>query len=56
MFGPFKGRHAPLVGVKKGEGSGDKHQIDMITGATISSKVVIRIINNAIEKWEERIG
>ena len=56
FVGQFEGALYELQGVKAGESSGDRHQIDMITGATISSKVVIRIINNAIEKWEGRIG
>jgi len=56
FVGQFSTREAAgkeiLVGVKKGDLSGDKHEVEMITGATISSKVVIRIINNAIEEWE----
>jgi electron transport complex protein RnfG len=46
----FNGVLSPLVGVKPRESSGDPHEIDMITGATISSRVVIRIINNQIER------
>jgi hypothetical protein len=46
----FNGVLAPLVGVKPRQSSGDPHEIDMITGATISSRVVIRIINNQIER------
>ncbi|MBI4881497.1 MAG: FMN-binding protein [Planctomycetes bacterium] len=46
----FKGAAAPIVGVKAGDGSGKAEEIDMITGATISSKTVIRIINNKLEK------
>jgi electron transport complex protein RnfG len=42
----------PLVGVKIGSGSGDDHEVDMITGATISSRTVIRIINNRIEELD----
>lgn len=45
----FRGAQAPLVGVKKGKRS-KPSEVDMITGATISSKAVIRIINNAIER------
>ncbi len=47
----FEGISAPIVGVKVGKNTGDPHEIDMITGATISSKAVIRIINNAIERY-----
>jgi electron transport complex protein RnfG len=47
----FQGILAPIVGVKVGKNTGDAHEIDMITGATISSKAVIRIINDAIEHY-----
>jgi len=43
---------APLVGVKGGSASGSNpSEIDMITGATISSRAVIRIINNAVTRY-----
>jgi|FLOH01.1.fsa_nt_gi Na+-translocating ferredoxin:NAD+ oxidoreductase subunit G len=45
----------PLTGVKKGAGKGDLHEIDMITGATISSRAVIRIMNEAFERWDPLI-
>jgi len=46
----FEGARAPLLGVKAGQGNdSDPAEIDMITGATISSKAVIRIINNKLE-------
>jgi electron transport complex protein RnfG len=51
----FEGRAAPLQGVKSGEGRGGDAEIDMITGATISSRAVIRIINNAIGKWQPHL-
>lgn len=41
---------APLVPVKAGSGTGDPHEVDTITGATISSKSVIRIINHELER------
>ncbi len=46
----FDGAVTPLLGVKPRDATGDLHEIDMITGATISSRVVIRIINNTIER------
>jgi electron transport complex protein RnfG len=46
----FAGRVAPLKGVKKRSGD-DPSQVQTISGATISSRAVIRIINNAIAKW-----
>ncbi|MHC4924454.1 MAG: RnfABCDGE type electron transport complex subunit G [Planctomycetota bacterium] len=49
--GQFPGRLLPLQGVKGG-GSGGEHEVDMITGATISSRAVVRIINDAVEQLE----
>ena len=47
----FAGPETPLVGVKAGSGKGLPNEIDTITGATISSKVVIDIINHGLEEW-----
>ncbi|MFC1778566.1 FMN-binding protein [Pseudomonadota bacterium] len=47
----FAGPETPLVGVKSGAGKGQPNEIDTITGATISSKVVISIINNGLKEW-----
>lgn len=44
----------PIVAVKKGTKS-KRNEIDAITGATISSKAVVRIINQGIERWHERL-
>ena len=49
FVGAFVGAAAPLVGVKPGAGAGGDDEIDMITGATISSRAVIAIINHRIE-------
>jgi len=46
-----KGPVGPIVGVKAGGHTGDPHEVDMITGATISSRAVIRIINNSLAEW-----
>lgn len=45
----FRGVAAPLVGVKPGAGSGADDEIDMITGATISSRAIIDIINHRLQ-------
>ncbi|MGK2963506.1 MAG: FMN-binding protein [Gemmatimonadaceae bacterium] len=42
----------PLVGVKPGGGKDGPGEIAMITGATISARAVVRIINNSIERWQ----
>jgi len=44
----------PIVAVKKGSKS-KPNEIDAITGATISSKAVVRIINEGIARWDERL-
>lgn len=47
----FGRARAPLVPVKPGTGGTDPTNVHTITGATISSKAVIKIINTAIERW-----
>ncbi len=47
----FAGPETPLVAVKAGAGKGKPNEIDTITGATISSKVVISVINNGLKEW-----
>ena len=46
----FDGAGAPLVPTKPGGGSGGDAEVETITGATISSRAVIGIINNRIEQ------
>jgi Na+-translocating ferredoxin:NAD+ oxidoreductase subunit G len=47
----FVGADTPLVGVKtKDPASKDRRQIQLVTGATISSRTVIRAINNALAR------
>lgn len=51
LFGAqFTGRVVPLQGVK-GRAGKPPSEVQTITGATISSRAVIRIINNAVAKW-----
>ena len=49
FVGEFDGVATPVVGVKKGAGRGGPGEVDMITGATISSRTVISVINHRIE-------
>jgi electron transport complex protein RnfG len=63
FLGPIRGQVLELVAVKPGEGTGGASEVDTITGATISSKWVIRIINEAaarvgpkIDRWIEEEG
>lgn len=46
----FDGSQPLLIGVKRGQGTGSPTEIDMITGATISSRTVIQIINDALDR------
>ena len=48
----FLGVATPITGVKKGALGTQPSDVVMITGATISSRAVIRIINNAIARWQ----
>jgi electron transport complex protein RnfG len=52
FVGAFVGALAPILGLKAGSGTGDPHEIDMITGATISSRTVIAIINERLDELE----
>jgi electron transport complex protein RnfG len=44
----FTGAATPITGVKKGAGTGAPEDVDMITGATISSRTIIEIINERV--------
>lgn len=45
----FEGVAVPIEAVKEGAGDGGDDEVDMITGATISSRTVIDIINHRVE-------
>jgi electron transport complex protein RnfG len=53
FVGEFDGVDALIEGVKPDRNTGDSHQVDMITGVTISSKAVIRIINERIAEMRD---
>lgn len=46
----FVGVATPLVGVNSRRATGSANEIDMITGVTISSRAIVRIINNSLER------
>jgi electron transport complex protein RnfG len=48
----FDGAVPLLVGVKPERATGDEHEVDMISGATISSRTVINIINQRLEELQ----
>ena len=54
FIGEFEGIEPPLEGVK--EGGDGPHEVDMITGATISSEAVIEIINGRLETLGAALG
>ena len=51
----FVNAATPLNGIKAGSGSRSPNDVVMITGATISSRAVIRIINDAVARWQPLI-
>lgn len=48
----FIGAEAPLRGTKAGSDQGDDHDVDMVTGATISSRTVVSAINHRIDRLQ----
>lgn len=44
-----------IVPVKKGQKTG-AHQVETITGATISSKAIVRLLNKSMNEWRGPIG
>jgi Na+-translocating ferredoxin:NAD+ oxidoreductase subunit G len=48
FVGAFRRAVAPIIPTKPGTNTGDPREIDTITGATISARTVINIINNRI--------
>lgn len=51
----FRGVQTPLEGVKPARATGAENEVDMITGATISSQAVVDIINNRVAALEEAL-
>lgn len=48
--GRFPGREPPLQGVKAGRATGAAGEVDLITGATISSRTVVRAVNEGLQR------
>jgi Na+-translocating ferredoxin:NAD+ oxidoreductase subunit G len=48
----FRTATLPMIPTKPGAGSGDPREVDTITGATISARTVITIINNRVERMQ----
>lgn len=47
---------APLKGVKIDSTPNAPHEVDTITGATVSSRAVIRIVNTAVKRWSPAVA
>lgn len=52
----FDGVQTPLEGVKPDRNTGDPNQVDIITGATISSDAIINIINRRLAQVRDRLA
>ena len=52
----FERAVVPVVGVKASPKKPDEGTVVMITGATISSRAIIRAINNTLERWQPLIA
>lgn len=53
FVGRFRGKSAPLKGTKNA--TTDPGEVQTITGATISSRTVIQVINAAVALWQPRL-
>ena len=56
FVGEFVDVGTPLLGVKKDRATGAHEEIVMITGATISSRTVVDMINQRLEVLREPVG
>lgn len=56
FVGGFSGVGTPLLGVKSDRASGADEEVVMITGATISSRAVIGIINHRLEALRDPVS
>ena len=54
FIGRFRGKVAPIKGTKNS--TTDASTVQTITGATISSRAVIKIINDALALWQPRLA
>ena len=51
----FEKRAVPIKGIKVGRSTGDAHEVDMISGATISSRALISAINHQMARVQPAI-
>ncbi len=48
----FRGARTPLFGVKRDRATGADGEVELITGATISSRAIVDIINHRVEELD----
>jgi Na+-translocating ferredoxin:NAD+ oxidoreductase subunit G len=56
FVGGFEGVLAPIRPVAEGAGSGAPNEAELITGATISARVVVEIINERVAALDDRLA
>lgn len=49
--GQFEGANVPVVGIKASPKPAEKGSVVLITGATISSRAVLKAINTTLDRW-----
>jgi electron transport complex protein RnfG len=54
--GQFEGAIVPVVGVRASPKGADKGTVVLITGATISSRAILKAINKTLERWDPLIS
>ncbi len=52
FVGAFRGVLTPLLGVKRDRATGSEGEVELITGATISSRAIVDIINHRLEELD----
>ena len=51
----FSGAKVPVVGVKESPKAAEAGTVVMITGATISSRAIVKAINASLDRWRPLI-
>lgn len=54
--GQFEGATVPVAGVRASPKAAEKGTVVMITGATISSRAIVKAINKTLERWDPIIA
>jgi len=54
--GQFEGANVPVIGVRASPKAAEKGTVVLITGATISSRAILKAINKTLERWDPVIA